>query len=76
MSRNVLPTDQGDTEGAMTLTAAPVAQIVLIETTWQDHVTAFVARYQSANTRKPTIQDLRTLFITPARLSAASPKTT
>jgi integrase len=46
----------------MTLTAASVAQVVPIETTWQDHVTAFVARYQSANSRKRTIQDLRTLF--------------
>jgi len=52
----------------MTLTAAPVAQVVPIETTWQDHVTAFVARYQSANTRQRTIQDLRTLFISTGKV--------
>jgi len=55
------------------LTAASLAQVVPIETTWQDHVSAFVARYQSANTHKRTIQDLRTLFLsTVAQVSQLS----
>jgi integrase len=52
-----------NTEGTTTLTPAPLAQVLPIETTWQDHVTAFIARYQSANTRKCTRQALTTLFI-------------
>lgn len=46
------------------MTAAPLAQVIPLETPWQDHVSAFVARYQSANTRKCTSHTLRTLFIT------------
>jgi integrase len=46
----------------MTLTAAPVAQVIPIETTWQDHVSAFVARYQSANSRQTITQALSILF--------------
>jgi site-specific recombinase XerD len=51
----------------MTLTAAPVAQVVFSETPWQDHVSAFVARYQSANTRKCTRRALTRPFINSGR---------
>ena len=56
-----------NTEGTTTSTPAPLAQVLPIETTWQDHVTAFVTRYQSANTPKCTRQAFTTLFINTGR---------
>ncbi len=46
------------------MAAAPLAKVASLETPWQDHVLAFVARYQSANTRNCTSQTLTAMFIT------------